>query len=186
MQLFAALEERLARADFEACLSERLKAARHSGQRGDASDGGGGAGGKDASGGVEGGDADVEDASLGADWWELDGQGTLRAVSEATGPYLVVEHADAVEALAQFIAAYIVTLPEAANLDSRDLQRALVGTVAELRRGRVRRLLDWARHIYRAAALTAGVFSAYTNPWLARALLTAVWTALRTLRVFAL
>ncbi|KFM23140.1 hypothetical protein F751_3331 [Auxenochlorella protothecoides] len=82
----------------------------------------------------------------------------LASVSEDTGDYVVVEHADAVAAMSHFIAAYI-----------------------ELRKGRVRRLLDWGRTIYRAVAVSYGAFSAYTNPWLAKAVLTALLTAVRML-----
>lgn len=47
----------------------------------------------------------------------------------------------------------------------------------ELRRGRVRRLWEWGRCIYRCIAFSYGTFSVYQNPWLVRALLAAVWTA---------
>ncbi|KAL6774297.1 hypothetical protein ACKKBG_A24460 [Auxenochlorella protothecoides x Auxenochlorella symbiontica] len=119
--------------------------------------------------------------ALQADWWELKPDGDFASVSEDTGDYVVVEHADAVAAMSHFIAAYIVTLPEAASCDSRQLQKALAETIQELRKGRVRRLLDWGRTIYRAVAVSYGAFSAYTNPWLAKAVLTALLTAVRML-----
>lgn len=85
------------------------------------------------------------------DWWALlpDG-GVSASIPEATGDFVVVEREDVVEALAAFIAAYIVSLPEARSLEPRQLQAAVVGTMHELRKGRVRRLWDWGRFLYRA------------------------------------
>ncbi|KDD75905.1 hypothetical protein H632_c443p0 [Helicosporidium sp. ATCC 50920] len=188
--LLDALEERLAKEAFEACL------ARHVTHRG-ASQGpcaGDESGEEAAPGAGSRRDAPLPpsppagDSSepLGADWWELDSSGALKAVSESTGPYLMVEHSDAVQALSDFIAAYIVTLPEARGLDPAELRSALVGTVAELRRGRLRRLWDSGTSLCRGAAMVAGAFSAYTNPWLARALVSALWTGMRVLGGYAL
>lgn len=53
--------------------------------------------------------------------------------------------------------------------------------VQELRKGRVRRLWEWGRTIYRVTAFSYGAFSVYENPWLVRALLAALWTACRML-----
>jgi hypothetical protein len=49
----------------------------------------------------------------------------------------------------------------------------------ELRKGRVRRLWEWGRAIYRITAFSYGAFSVYENPWLVRAVLAALWTACR-------
>ena len=54
-------------------------------------------------------------------------------------------------------------------------------TRQELKKGRIRRLADWTRTVYRAVAVSYGAFSAYTNPWLAKAVLTALLAALRAL-----
>ena len=51
----------------------------------------------------------------------------------------------------------------------------------ELKKGRVRRLWEWGRMIYRVTAFSYGAFSVYENPWLVRALLAALWTACRML-----
>eukprot|EP00887_Chlorella_sp_A99_P006511 scaffold3.g6511.t1 len=98
---------------------------------------------------------------------------------EVTGDYIVVEREDVIEALSAFIAAYIVSLPDARNLDPRTLQRAVVQTLAELRKGRVRRLWDWGRCFYRAGVVAYGAFSMFSNPWVAKALVAALWTAVR-------
>lgn len=42
-----------------------------------------------------------------------------------------------------------VSLPEANSMDPRQLQKAVALTMAELRKGRVRRLLDWGKLLYR-------------------------------------
>jgi hypothetical protein len=72
-----------------------------------------------------------------------------------------------------------VSLPEAKNMDPRQLQRAVALTMAELRKGRVRRLLDWGKSLYRLGALGYGAFSMFTNPWVAKAVLAALWSCLR-------
>lgn len=46
-----------------------------------------------------------------------------------------------------------VSLPEAKHMEPRELQRAIVATMAELRKGRVRRLLDWGKTLYRWGGL---------------------------------
>lgn len=50
-------------------------------------------------------------------------------VSECTGDYVVVEHSDVILAFSYFIAAYVVTLPEATSSDTRQLQTALAQTM---------------------------------------------------------
>lgn len=51
------------------------------------------------------------------------------AVSECTGDYVVIEHSDVILAFSYFIAAYVVTLPEATSSDTRQLQAALAQTM---------------------------------------------------------
>mgnify|MGYP001810486008 CR=1 FL=1 len=41
-------------------------------------------------------------------------------------------------------------------MEPRQLQRAVVMTMGELRKGRVRRLLDWGRSLYRLGAVSQG------------------------------
>ncbi|KAL4458852.1 hypothetical protein ABPG75_013717 [Micractinium tetrahymenae] len=115
---------------------------------------------------------------LSQDWWELKEDGELR-VSELTGDYVFVERDDVVRALSAFIAEYIVSLPEARNMEPRQLQQAVVMTMGELRKGRVRRLLDWGRSLYRLGAVGYGAFTMFTNPWVAKAVLAALWSCLR-------
>ncbi|KAI3436128.1 hypothetical protein D9Q98_002186 [Chlorella vulgaris] len=115
---------------------------------------------------------------LAQDWWEVKEDGELR-VSELTGDYVLVELDDVVRALSAFIAEYIVSLPEAKNMEPRQLQRAVLLTMAELRKGRVRRLLDWGKSLYRVGAIGYGAFSMFTNPWVAKAVLAALWSCLR-------
>ena len=102
------------------------------------------------------------------EWWEADAVavgGKGGTVPEATGDYILIEHSDAVDALASFIAAYIVALPEGRGMEPKELQRAVQQALKEMRKGRVRRLWDWGRFAYRAVALSYGAFAAYTNPW---------------------
>lgn len=51
----------------------------------------------------------------------------------------------------------------------------------ELRKGQARRLWDWGKTLYRAAAVSYAAFSMYENPWLVKALLKAMWAAAKLL-----
>lgn len=75
--------------------------------------------------------------------------------------------------------AIAVSLPDAKNMEPWQLQRAVGLTMAELRKGRVRRLVDWAKSLYRLGALGYGAFSCFSNPWVAKAVLAALWSCLR-------
>ena len=66
-------------------------------------------------------------------------------------------------------------------MQARAALMAHVCTWQELRKGRVRRLWEWGRTIYRVTAFSYGAFSVYENPWLVRALLAALWTSCRML-----
>ena len=119
------------------------------------------------------------------DWWEtVPGQLGISTISEDTGDYVVVEHADVVNALAAFLAAYIVALPEGQSMEPKQLQHAVRQALREIRKGRVRKLWDWGRFLYRAAAMSYGAFAAYTNPWIAEAVLKALFTCARFARTF--
>ena len=47
----------------------------------------------------------------------------------------------------------------------------------DLRKGNVRKFWEWGRCSYRCIAFSYGAFSVYENPWLVRAVVTALWTA---------
>ena len=49
--------------------------------------------------------------------------------------------------------------------------------IQDLRKGHVRRFWEWGRCAYRCIAFSYGAFSVYENPWLVRAVVTALWTA---------
>jgi hypothetical protein len=97
----------------------------------------------------------------------------------------MVDKHDVVEALSAFIAAYVVSLPEAQNMEPTAVRAAVRDTIRELRKGKVRRLWDWGRHLYRATALGYGAFQAFSHPWLAQAVVAATWTCVRTIGRFA-
>jgi hypothetical protein len=64
-------------------------------------------------------------------------------------------------------------------MDPLKLQKALGVAVKELRKGRARRALDWGRGLYRAGAVGYAAFAAFTTPWIAEAVVRALFTALR-------
>ena len=98
------------------------------------------------------------------------------ARSSSSTSYAAATGADVVAALADYIACYIMTQPEAQAMDPKALQSALTKTFHELHKSRVRRLWDWGKTLYRYSAVGYGAFGIYTNPWLARAALQALWT----------
>lgn len=122
---------------------------------------------------------------LQAEWWEPVSSPTSGGlVPEVTGDYVLVNHEDMINAVAVFLAAYISSLPEGKSLESKQLQRAVQQALREIRKGRVRKLWDWGRWVYRAAALSYGAFAAYTNPWVAEAVFKALFTFARFARTF--
>ena len=52
-----------------------------------------------------------------------------------------------------------------------------VNAMQDLRKGHVRKFWEWGRCAYRCIAFSYGAFSVYENPWLVRAVVTALWTA---------
>ena len=121
---------------------------------------------------------------LHAEWWAIaqEEDGTLKGkgiIAEETGEYVVIDKSDVVDALAMFIAAYIVSLPEGRDMETKKLQRVVLQSLQEIRKNKLRRLWDYGRSIYRAAALGYGAFAAYTNPWMAEAILKAAFTCAR-------
>ncbi|EIE24028.1 hypothetical protein COCSUDRAFT_47107 [Coccomyxa subellipsoidea C-169] len=135
------------------------------------------------------------DEVLHKEWWEAPPGGISTASADSDGftevtradipenealeSYVMVQKDDVLEAIGTFVAAYLAELPEAQNLPPAQLQAALKTAFKELRKGRVRRLWEWGRTIYRVTAFSYGAFSVYENPWLVRALLAAMWTACR-------
>ncbi|KAK9806476.1 hypothetical protein WJX73_001182 [Symbiochloris irregularis] len=97
--------------------------------------------------------------------------------SEPLDDYVMVSQEDVVDSIGTFVAAYLMQLPEANKMKPEELQVAIKDALQALRKGRVRRLWEWGRCIYRCIAFSYGAFSVYENPWLVRALLAAIWTA---------
>ena len=95
---------------------------------------------------------------------------------EALDEYVHVEREDVVEALAYFIARFVASHPEAANLPPAKLQRALSGALSDLRRGRMRRLWDYGRTAHRWGVWLYGLGAMVENPWLIKALCVALYT----------
>lgn len=96
---------------------------------------------------------------------------------EALGSYVLVEKEDVLDAIGTFVAAYLATVPEAQHMRPAELQQALTSTFRDLRKGHVRKFWEWGRCAYRCIAFSYGAFSVYENPWLVRAVVTALWTA---------
>ena len=113
------------------------------------------------------------------EFWDAPDGAAAAAAAASAEPlqeWQLVEREDVVAALADYIACYIMTQPEAQAMDPKALQSALTKTFHELHKSRVRRLWDWGKTLYRYSAVGYGAFGIYTNPWLARAALQALWT----------
>jgi len=100
--------------------------------------------------------------------------------------YIVIDKEDAVEALAYYLASYLVKLPEAQAMPPKKLQEAIVTAMHSLKQSRFKQLCAIGRHVYRWSALTYSALQMYQNPWLIQAILTAIWTFSRlSLRAYS-
>jgi len=113
--------------------------------------------------------------------------------------WVLVSKADAIDAMAAFIAAFVASLPEAQGMSPEKLQHALLVTIQarplcctalparpystpstllsqELKTSKLKLVWQWGRYLYRGAAFAYSAFALYENPWLIRACLTALWT----------
>lgn len=160
-QLYALLEDRVSRPGYVAALEDARAAAAA----------------------ATGGEAPAAAATPLADasFWDpppgAEADGDADATAPLGGPYVMVSRDDAADAMAHFIAAFLATQPDATRLPPAALAAALKTTLHELRRSRLTRLWAWGRWVYRGATVGGAVVGAWTNPWLARAVLAAVWTS---------
>ncbi len=93
----------------------------------------------------------------------------------------LVDQQDVVDAVASFIAAYMLEQPEARGMSPEKLQAALALTFKELRKGRMQSLWAWGRTLYRYGAVGYGAYGLYSNPWVARASLQALWACAKVI-----
>ncbi len=95
---------------------------------------------------------------------------------------MLVEAEDVISAIAEFVAAYVTSHPAASSAAPRALQKALGVALSELRgndRSKVRRVWDYGVGVYRGASWTYATLSTFTNPWIARLIVCAVYTGAR-------
>jgi hypothetical protein len=134
-------------------------------------DGGGGdnGGGSDDE-SIGGGDGDT--SSLNA---SLEIEDTL--TTPLTGSYVMVEREDVVEGMAEFVAECLMRMPEAAQLNSTQLQTQLSDTFADLRdKGTIMSLWSWGSYCWSIYGWGTTAFTVYRNPVYARMALKAMWT----------
>ena len=93
----------------------------------------------------------------------------------------LVDQQDVVDAVASFIAAYMLEQPESRGMSPEKLQAALALTFKELRKGRMQSLWAWGRTLYRYGAVGYGAYGLYSNPWVARASLQALWACAKVI-----
>ena len=107
--------------------------------------------------------------------------------ASSMGPYVLwtLHHPrpeqDVVDAVASFIAAYMLEQPESRGMSPEKLQAALALTFKELRKGRMQSLWAWGRTLYRYGAVGYGAYGLYSNPWVARASLQALWACAKVI-----
>jgi hypothetical protein len=127
--------------------------------------------------------ADSDDAEA-----EFDAEENLRALCDEasllddTSEYVFVETEDVISAIAEFVAAYVTAHPQAAAAAPEKLQKALGVALAELRGGdksKVRRVWEYGVGVYRGASWTYATLTSFTNPWIARLIVCAVYTGAR-------
>lgn len=100
--------------------------------------------------------------------------------------FVMVEKQHAIEAMAFYIAACIMDMPESNSLTPKQLQAALVEALRSLKRSRFQKACSFGRRVYRWTTYTYSAVQVYQNPWLMRALLTALWATSRVSMRFLL
>jgi len=100
---------------------------------------------------------------------------------EGLQEWQLVDQQDVLDAVAAFIAAYLLQQPEARGMAPDKLQAALALTFNELRKGRLESMWAWGKTLYRYSAVTYGAYGLYTNPWVARASLQALWACAKVI-----
>lgn len=94
--------------------------------------------------------------------------------------YIVIETDDVIDAMANFIAQYLLVHPDTKNMTPKQVQEAVVCALAELRvKGTFRRLWDWGKFFYTTGSWATTAFGVYRNPILVRGALLAIWTSSR-------
>ena len=94
--------------------------------------------------------------------------------------YVIVENEDVISAIADIVAAVVTAHPQGAAAAPESLQKALGLALAELRGGdksKVRRVWEYGVGVYRGASWTYATLTSFTNPWIARLIVCAVYTA---------
>ena len=102
--------------------------------------------------------------------------------NDDSAEYVFVETEDVISAIAEFVAAYVTSHPAASSASPQALQKALGVALSELRgndRSKVRRVWDYGVGVYRGASWTYATLSTFTNPWIARLIVCAVYTGAR-------
>ena len=95
--------------------------------------------------------------------------------------YVFIEPEDVIASVADFVAACVAAHPNASSVSPETLQKALAKTLGELRDGRggVRRAWDFGVGVVRGASWTYNTLASFTNPWIARLIVCAVYTSAR-------
>ena len=118
----------------------------------------------------------------------FDAEENLRALCDEASllddasEYVFVETEDVISAIADFVAAYVTAHPQAAAAPPESLQKALGVALAELRgsdKSKVRRVWEYGVGVYRGASWTYATLTSFTNPWIARLIVCAVYTGAR-------
>eukprot|EP01025_Chloroclados_australasicus_P069797 TRINITY_DN9905_c0_g1_i1.p3 TRINITY_DN9905_c0_g1~~TRINITY_DN9905_c0_g1_i1.p3 ORF type:complete len:153 (-),score=12.23 TRINITY_DN9905_c0_g1_i1:286-744(-) len=103
--------------------------------------------------------------------------GSTAELDAVLGEYVIVSKQDAVDAMASYLAAWLATVPEAQQMDPKKLQEALLSSIQELKRSKMKQMLLWGKYAYRGAAFAYSALCVYENPWLVRAIVSATWSA---------
>ncbi|CEO99919.1 Uncharacterized protein PBTT_07224 [Plasmodiophora brassicae] len=94
--------------------------------------------------------------------------------------FVVVDKADAVEAMAEFIAASLAKLPQTRNVPARSLQGMLTSAFVDIRGGgTLSRLWSWGSFFYTTYGWTTTAIGIYREPAVAYILLRTIWKAVR-------
>ena len=94
--------------------------------------------------------------------------------------HVFIEPEDVIASVADFVAACVAAHPNASSVSPETLQK-LAETLGNPRDGRggVRRAWDFGVGVVRGASWTYNTLASFTNPWIARLIVCAVYTSAR-------
>jgi len=123
-----------------------------------------------------------------ADWWTVVPplrSDELAEPDTLDGAFVVVEEDEVVEAIAEFLAAYVVAMPHMKRVPNDQLQAKLSTVFSDFQeKGAMTQLWEWGQFLYTTYGWTATAVGVYQEPEVALWVLRGLWTAAKWMSLF--